>query len=102
MRDIGVRPFSLYDAKAKVLEFYGYMGQHFATVFPLGFKGPKVVIALDEAHLLHEVQGFRYSTEILRVINSYSGDTFDFGGIWVLFASTIPEVLRMCLLHPFL
>ncbi|KAG8218116.1 hypothetical protein J3R82DRAFT_3638, partial [Butyriboletus roseoflavus] len=52
---------------------------------------PKLVIALDEAHPLQELKEFRRATTLLRVIQSYSGNSFS-AAVWVIFASTTSKI----------
>ncbi|KAF9232755.1 hypothetical protein BU15DRAFT_67188 [Melanogaster broomeanus] len=51
---------------------------------------PKLVIAIDEGHPLHEVKPFRRATILCRTISAYSQDVG--ASIWVVFGSTNSKV----------
>ncbi|KAF9232686.1 hypothetical protein BU15DRAFT_67236 [Melanogaster broomeanus] len=51
---------------------------------------PKLVIAIDEGHPLHEVKPFRRATILCRTISTYSQDVK--ASIWVVFGSTNSKV----------
>ena len=55
-------------------------------------NSPRLVIALDEAHILHEMDDseFLRATVLLRTIKEYSED--DKNAVWVVFASTTSRV----------
>ncbi|KIJ11786.1 hypothetical protein PAXINDRAFT_171618, partial [Paxillus involutus ATCC 200175] len=53
---------------------------------------PKLAIALDEAHPLHETTKFHPATILCSIINLYSKEKSDLSGVWVVFASTALKV----------
>ena len=56
-------------------------------------NNPKVVIALDEAHVLYDSKpGFSQANALLRIIKEYS--EYSEEAVWVVFISTSPKVAR--------
>ncbi|KAF9239629.1 hypothetical protein BU15DRAFT_74483 [Melanogaster broomeanus] len=53
-------------------------------------NAPKLVIAMDEGHPLHETKNFRPATILCRTISAYSQDVK--ASIWVVFGSTNSKV----------
>jgi len=88
-------------AERKMNEYYIKMTGLFSNVFPAGTNEnvPKLVIALDEAHPLHESKGFSRATVLLRVIKSYSTSTSINHSVWVVFASTTSKVVHFASPH---
>ncbi|KAF9234793.1 hypothetical protein BU15DRAFT_65422 [Melanogaster broomeanus] len=59
---------------------------------------PKLVIAMDEGHPLHEVKNFRPSTILCRTISAYSQSVK--ASVWVVFGSTNSTVARFASPQP--
>ncbi|KAF8837723.1 hypothetical protein BDN67DRAFT_1071240 [Paxillus ammoniavirescens] len=55
---------------------------------------PKLALALDEAHPLHEETTFYPATILCCIISMYSGQENDLSGVWVVFASTTSKVVH--------
>ena len=70
--------------------------------FPQAKKNePRLVIALDEAHVLHEINDlvpFRRATVLLQTIKEYSEGNDD--AVWVVFASTTSKVAHFKFTSP--